>query len=167
MRHDERQLSANILALRIRNLESEKDLLNKQYTEKELILESEISEQRKIESEIENLRLDQSDKNDKFSEIQTQYYKIGSEISRLEQSIEYTNEIQERQNRDLENAISNEEEIQSISQDKEKITNIESSLEELTPDIEKVKLSEVSSKQSYQKPIIHSKNGKRIGKPKT
>ena len=54
LRHDERQLSANILALRIRNLESEKDLLNKQYTEKELILESEISEQRKIESEIEN-----------------------------------------------------------------------------------------------------------------
>ena len=151
MRHDERQLSANILALRIRNLESEKDLLNKQYTEKELILESEISEQRKIESEIENLRLDQSDKNDKFSEIQAQYYKIGSEISRLEQSIEYTNEIQERQKRDLENAISNEEEIQSIiSQDKEKITNIESSLEELTPDIERVKLSEVSSKQSYQ-----------------
>ena len=32
-----------------------------------------------------------------------------------------------RQKRDLENAISNEEEIQSIiSQDKEKITNIES-----------------------------------------
>ena len=69
----------------------------------------------------------------------------------MEQSIEYTNEIQERQKRDLENAISNEEEIQSIiSQDKEKITNIESSLEELTPDIERVKLSEVSSKESYQ-----------------
>ena len=150
MRHDERHLSANILALRIRNLESEKDLLNKLYTEKELILESEISEQRKIESKIENLRLDQSDKNDKFSEIQAQYYKVGSEISRLEQSIEYTNEIQERQKRDLENAVSNEEEIQSIiSQDKEKITNIESSLEELSPDIERVKLSEASSKKSY------------------
>ena len=99
----------------------------------------------------DSLRLDQSDKNDKFSEIQAQYYNIGSEISRLEQSIEYTNEIQERQKRDLENAISNEEEIQSIiSQDKEKITNIESSLEELTPDIERVKLSETSSKESYQ-----------------
>ncbi|MBG61361.1 MAG: chromosome segregation protein SMC [Woeseiaceae bacterium] len=151
MRHDERQLSANILALRIRNLESEKDLLNKLYTKKELTLESEVTEQRKIESNIENLRLDQSDKNDKFSEIQAQYYKIGSEISRLEQSIEYTNEIQERQKRDLENAISNEEEIQSIiSQDKKKITNIESSLEELTPDIERVKISETSSKESYQ-----------------
>ena len=118
MRHDERQLSANILALRIRNLESEKDLLNKQYTEKELILESEISECEKIESEIENLRLDQSDKNDKFSEIQAQYYKIGSE-QEIEQSIEYTNEIQERQKRDLENAISIEEIQSIISQDKE------------------------------------------------
>ena len=151
MRHNERQISANILALRIRNIEREKDLLNKLYTEKELTLESEISEQRKIESEIENLRLDQSDKNDKFSEIQAQYYKLGSEISRLEQSIEYTNEIQERQKRDLENAISNENEIQSIiSQDKENISNIESSLEELTPDIERVKLSETSSKESFE-----------------
>ena len=81
--------------------------------------------------------------------MQANYYKVGSEISRLEQSIEYSNEIKERQKRDLENANENEKEIEDlISQDKEQITSLESHLELLSPNIERAREAEELSKKS-------------------
>ncbi|MGW8272861.1 MAG: helix-turn-helix domain-containing protein, partial [Thermodesulfovibrionales bacterium] len=41
-----------------------------------------------------------------FNQVQGRYYKVGSEIARLEQSIEHANELRERQEKDLEQAIS-------------------------------------------------------------
>ena len=123
MRYKERQISASILAIRIRDLSDEAQSLKKLFLDKKLTLESNIAQQRKIEAKIESLRTDQSEKNDNFNSVQANYYKVGSEISRLEQSIEYSNEIRERQKRDLENANENEKEIEDlISQDKKQIT---------------------------------------------
>ena len=123
--------------------------LKKLLSDKKLTLESNISQQRKIEAEIESLRTDQSEKNDNFNSVQANYYKVGSEISRLEQSIEYSNEIRERQKRDLENANDNEKEIEDlISHDKEQITSLESHLEILSPNIERARETEDLSKKS-------------------
>ena len=149
MRYQERQISASILAIRIRDLNDEAQSLKKLFSDKKLTLESNIAEQRKIEAEIESLRTDQSEKNDNFNAVQANYYKVGSEISRLEQSIEYSNEIKERQKRDLENANENEKEIEDlISQDKEQITSLESHLELLSPNIERAREAEELSKKS-------------------
>ena len=38
----------------------------------------------------------QSERTDLFNEVQGRYYKVGSEIARLEQSIEHANELRER-----------------------------------------------------------------------
>ena len=88
MRQNERKVSADILAIRIRDLNENAEKIEKIFSVKKLALESKVADQRKIEAEIENYRVEQSEKNDTFNTIQANYYKIGSEISRLEQSIE-------------------------------------------------------------------------------
>ncbi len=151
MRQNERRVSADILAIRIRDLNENAEKIEKIFSEKKLRLESNLADQRKIEAEIENYRVEQSEKNDTFNTIQANYYKIGSEISRLEQSIEYSIEIESRQKKDLKQAIENEKEVENhISLDKEQITDLENSLDELTLNFEQAKNSESTSKLSLQ-----------------
>ena len=149
MRQDERRFSADILVIRMRDLNNNSIEVEKLFTENKLLLDSRLAEQRKIEANIESQRIDQNEKTDLFNKVQANYYKVGSEISRLEQSIEYSQEIELRQKKDLEQAIQNGSEIEShISLDKEQIVDIENILNELEPSIINANASEASSKDS-------------------
>ncbi|MEC9415565.1 MAG: AAA family ATPase, partial [Pseudomonadota bacterium] len=159
MRQNERRTSADILAIRIRDFNENAEKIEKVFSQKKLKLEAKLADQRKIEAEIENHRAEQSEKNDTFNSIQASYYKIGSEISRLEQSIEYSIEIESRQKKDLEQAIENEKEVENhISLDKEQITDLENSLDELNLNFEQAKNSESTSKSSLQEAAIAINN---------
>ena len=114
-----------------------------------MLLDSKVAEQRKIEAELESYRLEQNEKSDNFNKAQANYYKVGSEISRLEQSIEYSTEIESRQKNDLEQAIKNAEEIENhISLDQEQITDIDSMLSKLKPNIDDATQTEQMAKES-------------------
>ena len=71
MRYQERQISASILAIRIRDLNDEAQSLKKLFSDKKLTLESNIAEQRKIEAEIESLRT--SHKRRRIRKINSRY----------------------------------------------------------------------------------------------
>ena len=149
MKHEERRLSADILAIRIRDLNDDAIEIEKVFAEKKLLLDSKVAEQRKIEAELESYRLEQNEKSDNFNKAQANYYKVGSEISRLEQSIEYSTEIESRQKNDLEQAIKNAEEIEDhISLDQEQITDIDSMLSKLKPNIDDATQTEQMAKES-------------------
>ena len=90
MREDERRFSADILAIRIRELNKNALEVEKIFMEKKVLLDSRLADQRKIEASIESQRIEHNEKTDSFNKVQANYYKVGSEISRLEQSIEYS-----------------------------------------------------------------------------
>jgi len=149
MKQEERRLSADILAIRIRDLNDDAIKIEKIFSEKKLLLDSKIAEQRKIEAELESHRLEQNEKSDNFNKVQANYYKVSSEISRLEQSIEYSVEIESRQIKDLEQAIENAKEIEShISLDQEQIVDIDDTLSKLKPNIDNATKTEKIAKES-------------------
>jgi chromosome segregation protein len=152
LKDDERRTAAEVLALRLRELDQRANDSQKGLSEQETALEAEIAKQRKIEAEIEQLRTAQGDRSDEFNEVQARFYKAGSEIARLEQTIEHAHELRERQRKDLEQAIHGAQEIVGhINQDMSEIEQLELSLSELVPGLEEARESEQSSLESLER----------------
>ncbi|MDH3758979.1 MAG: chromosome segregation protein SMC, partial [Gammaproteobacteria bacterium] len=94
----------------------------------------------------------QTERTDLFNEVQGRYYKVGSEIARLEQSIEHANELRERQEKDLEQAILGAKEIiEHIDKDESEIAQLELTLNELVPGLEQAEHAETASAESLQR----------------
>ncbi len=148
---DERRMTAELLALRTRDLDDSADAADRVLGERKTRLEAAIAQQRKQEASIENTRVCQSDRNDEFNEVQGRFYKVGAEIARLEQSIEHAHELRERQTRDLEQADQSASEIRAhIDKDQSEIAQLEVTLNELIPGLEQARQSEVTSTESLQ-----------------
>ena len=146
---DERRTAADLLALRTKDLDDRATDAERHLAERKNSLEAAIAEQRKLEALIEESRVLQSHRNDEFNEVQGQYYKVGSEIARLEQSIEHAHELRERQKKDLEQAISGAMEIRGhIDKDQTEIAQLELTLNELVPGLEQARQGEKSSADS-------------------
>ena len=149
---EERRTAAELLALRIKDLDDHAANADRDLADRKTRLEAAIAEQRKLESGIEALRVQQSERNDAFNTVQGRFYKVGSEIARLEQSIEHAHELHERQTRDLEQATQGAREIREhIDKDQTEIAQLELTLNELVPGLEQARQSEVASAESLQR----------------
>ena len=149
---DERRTSAELLALRTRDLDDRGNAAGAKLAERKTSLEASIAKQRSLEASLEATRVRQTESTDAFNKVQGRYYKVGSEIARLEQSIEHARELRQRQQEDLEQAISGAKEIAAhIDQDQTEIEQLELTLSELVPGLEQARQSERSSAASLQK----------------
>jgi chromosome segregation protein len=114
-------------------------------------MEEQIAGQRKVEANIEDARSRQNERTDLFNVVQGRYYKVGSEIARLEQTIEHARELRERQEKDLEQAVQGAREIvEHIDKDESEIAQLELTLNELVPGLEQAQQTEKASAESLQ-----------------
>ena len=149
---EERRTTAELLALRTHHLDEQASGANARLDERKTRLEEQIAGQRRLEAAIEDARMRQSERTDLFNEVQGRYYKVGSEIARLEQSIEHANELRERQEKDLEQAILGAKEIiEHIDKDESEIAQLELTLNELVPGLEQAEHAETASADSLQR----------------
>ncbi|MDH4073055.1 MAG: chromosome segregation protein SMC, partial [Gammaproteobacteria bacterium] len=148
---EERRTGAELLALHLRELDERASVSERVLAEKQTALEALIAKQRSIEAKIEDARVRQSDRSDEFNEVQGRYYRAGSEIARIEQSIEHAHELRERQQKDLEQAIQGAAEIVAhIDQDQSAIAQLELTLNELTPGLQEAKVRQQRSQESLE-----------------
>jgi len=149
MKKEERQLAAELLALKLKTLDASIAEANSLLAEKQTALESVIADQRALEAEMERARDEQTERLDSFNEVQGRFYRTGSEIARLEQAIEHANELRERQQQDLEQAQESAREIsEHIDKDQSEIAQLELTLKELVPGLEQARQQESSSRAS-------------------
>jgi chromosome segregation protein len=151
-KEEERRTTAELLALRTHHLDQHASVANARLDERKTRLEEQIAGQRKLEAGMEDARVRQTERTDVFNKVQGRYYKVGSEIARLEQSIEHANELRERQERDLEQAIQGAREIiEHIDKDESEIAQLELTLNELVPGLEQAEHAEKASAESLQR----------------
>ena len=149
---EERRTVAELLALRTKDLDDRGADAGARLAERKTSLEAAIAKQRSLEASLEDTRVRQTDRTDKFNAVQGRYYRVGSEIARLEQSIEHARELRERQQKDLEQAIGGAKEIAGhIDQDETEIEQLELTLSELVPGLEQARQSEQASAASLQR----------------
>jgi chromosome segregation protein len=143
LKQEERQLQGELLALRLREVETEAGARQAILGERDLALQSALAEQRSVEAAIERARSDHDAQGEILGEVQGRYYKVGAEISRTEQAIEHAREIRNRQRQELEQIAQGLQDAGAHrTRDVEQAAALEAMLAELGPGLEAARAAE-------------------------
>ena len=148
---DERLMKAEHLSLRWRQLNNEMESKEQTINEQQTRLEEVVAEQRAVEAELEQQRSQRTESNDTLNEVQSRFYKLGSDITRLEQSIQHQKEMYQRQQsdlRELETALQEVE--QNLEQDKEQLEEVTLLLEDSEPKLQMQRESQQAANSGLQ-----------------
>ena len=145
----ERKLSAELLALKLRELEDKSKAEERLVRERETELEAAIARQRAVETKIEQGRAEQVETTEAFNAVQALYYKEGAEIARLEQAIQHGRELRQQQEQDRDEAAAALQEfVGHIERDEAQLETLAVALEELSPKLEAARAREHASSES-------------------
>lgn len=148
---EERQLKAQLQALRYHILDSEAAVKQQAIAALELKVESFVTDQVSKDTLIEKYRTQYTELGDKLSEVQGRYYAAGSDIARLEQSIAHGKERARQLQSDLEQTQRDcKEAEQHLLEDAEKAEGWEEELLEIEPELEMIRAAEDDSGDSLQ-----------------
>ncbi|MEX0731916.1 MAG: chromosome segregation protein SMC [Aquisalimonadaceae bacterium] len=137
LKQEERQLRAELLALRLRELTDALSSCDRDLQGRETALEGAISRQRGSERGMVAAREQQTEFGEQLNVVQGQYYGLGSDIARLEQQITHHRELGQRRAEDLAASTEALSELErTLADDREKRQVLESRLEDLRPELE-------------------------------
>lgn len=101
LKQQERQLEAELLAIRLTELDSGLGAQRTDLSSRQTTMEGTLAGQRQVERDIETARAQHVVASDAFSTTQAAYYAVQGEIARLEQALAHARELRERELRDL------------------------------------------------------------------
>ena len=146
LKQEERELQAQLLALRLREVETEAGARAAIMRDHDLALQSALAGQRSLEAAIERSRAEHTAQSDQLSTVQGRYYEIGAEISRAEQAIEHARELRARQRQELTQlGLGLEEATQQRARDADQVAELAAALAELEPGLTSARAAEEAS----------------------
>ena len=107
LKEEERKLRAELLALRLRDLDAEALARAGAARERDVALEAAVAELRSAEAAIEKGRAHHARETETLTAVQGRTYQVAAEAARCEQSIQHARELRARQRADLEQAGAN------------------------------------------------------------
>ncbi len=148
LKKEQRQLSSELLALNWRDLNKEMSELKEGAGKRENAVEESIAKVRETEAEIEKQREGLSEANQHFNNMQSEYYKVGSDISSYEQKLQHTREKITTIESELEKARqTHADTVKQHEQDKTEYEKLQSELTNLEP---KLSGSRNESNKAYE-----------------
>ncbi|HEY9049946.1 MAG TPA: chromosome segregation protein SMC [Gammaproteobacteria bacterium] len=151
LKQEERLFKAEHLSLRWRDLKKQMETREKAIQEEQTRLEQVIAEQRSVEAALEQEREHRNEANEALNAVQGRFYKLGSEISRLEQTIQHQKELYQRQQNDLRELESALEEVEiNLEKDREHLEEINLMLAESEPKLELQRESQQAANTGLQ-----------------
>ena len=146
LKQEERLLKGQLLTLRWQSLDRQVKIHDQSITGQETLVEQHNAELRRIETAIEQQREQQREGTDHFNQVQGEFYSIGADIARIEQSIQHHRQLREQHKQDLVQLQANLEEIQAhLEQDRQQVTTLTARLEERQPALEQARQAEMHS----------------------
>ena len=152
----EREVSSQLAALRWQNLDQKAGVQQQQIDQFEIELQARISDQRRVEADIVALRDQLIDSNDTLSAVQQRFYDEGTEIARIEESIQYQSE----RARTLADSLRQTDQEQaeaaaSLGSDEALISDLTEQLERLAPEQAALSDSEIASREQLERAEHH------------
>lgn len=136
LKREERQLKANLHALRYRLLDVKATSQQMAIQAQEINIESIVAKQVHENSAIEKFRAQHMEKVDVFNEVQARFYAIGTDIARIEQTIHHRQERNRQLQADLEQVRTEQQQTQAhLREDKQKADNWQLELAEIEPQL--------------------------------
>ncbi|NGP54585.1 chromosome segregation protein SMC [Thioalkalivibrio sp. XN8] len=151
MKAGERRLEAELLALRLGGLEAEASRHRALLAEGENRLQEAVAALRRVEAELEAARERHREDSEALNVVQGDYYRVGAEIARAEQSIQHARDLRHRQGQELEQAEQGLLEIhQHINRDQDTLAELNRVLGELGPELESARSREAASAEALR-----------------
>ena len=142
LREEERQVKAELLALRYSTLHEECSSRERLIQEHDLEMEAELAAQRAIEAELEKLRDSLTGANEDFNTVQGRYYKLGAEVARIEQAIQHSKESRQQQQQELARAEQTLGDIgEHIELDRSRLEELTRNISTIEPELEAARKS--------------------------
>jgi chromosome segregation protein len=143
LKEQERRLTAELLALRLRELDSGAEIHDSALREKDLAMQAALAELRACEAAIEKQRAFHHEQSERVSQIQGRYFAVGADITRTEQQIEFTREALERKRADLAQTRASLDELAvHIGRDRQECAALQAELDRLAPDLDEASATE-------------------------
>ena len=134
-KEEERTLKAQLQALQWRELDQQIKTASQSIGELEVKLEAVHAEHQQVDTAIEQHRVALTDRTDTFNKVQGNFYSLGSEVARIEQTITHQQERSRQLSEDLEQTRRNLEESEAhLGDDRHKLGGWEAELTELQPE---------------------------------
>jgi chromosome segregation protein len=151
LKEEERKLQAELLALRMQSLDAEAGVRDAATSSCETAMHAVLADLREAEADIERIRADQQSKADALGAIQTRFYEAGAEVTRIEQGIQFTRELRQRQRSDLEQAEAQVAElIQVLQRDRGQLEALSQELATMVPGLDAAHGEELRTSQALE-----------------
>jgi chromosome segregation protein len=151
LKEEERKLQAELLALRMQSLDAEAGARDAATESCETAMHAVLADLREAEAGIERIRADQTSKADVLGVIQTRFYEAGAEVTRIEQGIQFTRELRQRQRSDLEQAEAQVADLTGVLQrDRGQLEAISQELATMVPGLDAAHGEETRSSQALE-----------------
>ncbi len=146
LKQEERQSHAELLALRLREVETESGARQAILGERDLALQAALAGQRSLEAAIERARQGHDARAAVVTEVQGRHYQVGAEISRSEQALEHAREMRSRQRQELGQLAQGLDEAGAHRlRDTAQVAELAAALAELEPGLESAREAEESA----------------------
>src|SRR5690554_2557513 len=143
---EERQTKAQLQALRWRQFNAELQSRQALISRQELDVEALVTERSSCDNSLEKLRLQYTDDSDQFNATQGEFYAIGAEVARTEQSIEHIRQRARELRQDIEQTERNYAEAeQHLRTDRARAEGWQAELLDIVPTLESLNAEEEES----------------------
>jgi chromosome segregation protein len=145
LKNDERRLSAEVLALRMREIDSGAAINDRAMRSCDLRLQQELADQRSAEAAVEKQREFQFAASERAVGVQNSYYQQGAEVARAEQTLAHTRELRDRQRRELEQVRGMLAEVGGqLGRDEMMVSQLRAEIAELGPGADSARQAEAA-----------------------
>jgi chromosome segregation protein len=151
MRARERLLHAELLALRLREIDSGAVVHDEATRRCELLMQQELAEQRAHEAALEKQREFHAQLGAELARVQARYYELGAEVTRTEENIRYTSELRARHRSDLaQTGVSLTEVGAQLVADTERMAQLQAQIAALEPMLATLRADEQQADESLR-----------------
>jgi chromosome segregation protein len=151
LKEEERKLQAELLALRMQSLDVEAGTRDAATASADTAMHAVLADLREVEADIERIRADQASKADALGAIQSRFYEAGSEVTKIEQGIQFTRELRQRQRSDLEQAEAQVADLSGVLQrDRGQLEILSQELATMVPGLDSAHAEEQRTSQALE-----------------
>jgi chromosome segregation protein len=144
-----RQLQAELLALRIRDLDSDIAGRHALANQRENETQAAIAALRAAEAAVERARSRHMECSDALAAVQGRYYQAGADATRTEQSLQHARELKQRQRADLERVKAEYAESSAlVARDGEQLAELARFLEQADPELDAARAREGAARDA-------------------
>jgi len=148
---EQRELQSNLLALQWSALQNDAELGRTGLAVQETAMQERVAEQRAAEASMESIHQQQVSAGEALNKVQGEVYSIGSDIARLEQTIQHSRELQTRQKKEYEETSRSLQDMEKhMVLDRAQVEDLTTRLAKVEPALEKAQLEESNADVEMQ-----------------